>query len=55
MDVQGQLDAHIGGIKRDIHGLVLQLERIRRGEVERDILRQINHKHEIIVSLTLYL
>ncbi|KAE9969018.1 hypothetical protein BLS_007260 [Venturia inaequalis] len=51
MDVQGQLDAHVGGIKRDINGLILQLERIRRGEVERDILSQINHKHEIIQAL----
>ncbi|TID22659.1 hypothetical protein E6O75_ATG01833 [Venturia nashicola] len=48
---EGQLHAHIAGIKRDINGLLLHLERIRRGELERDILIQINHKHETIQVL----
>ncbi|QDS68598.1 hypothetical protein FKW77_000847 [Venturia effusa] len=51
MEGQSQLDDHIVGIKRDINGLILQLERLRRGEMERDILHQINHKHEIIQAL----
>jgi hypothetical protein len=43
------LKYHIADLKHDIDGLILQLERIRLGELERDILRQINEKHAIIV------
>lgn len=51
MNHSGQMEFHIGVLAHEIDGLILQLERLRRGELERDILLQINHKHAIIVRL----